>query len=477
MPPDFNNITDARDLIFNPGAACPWMAVACLWSQPKVKARKYPDAAVVAPLRTLRGIDRLVRSLLANPRIRVITVDGNDLSDGQRTTQTLLAVWRGQSRACIRPDISDAELAMVTQRVSLIAEGPTKEHFNEVSAGIGPVDLHIPDSALEDPVLRPPPLDRPEIRAPHGLPGHRIVAESLSDLWVQALREVMEHGIETDSRHNNTFDLLNLVSVLTNPETVYTKEPVSNWTPDSARQYLVQLRSDAIPSTMDEEDRPEYTYGERLTGAYAARSGDDEVIDQVAWLNERLAVSAASRAIYMTTWMPRKDNISGEVHPPCMIGLQWRLHNGELSLTAYFRSHDIFGGYGLNLAALAMWLCAMAYTHGLTIGTLTAMSSSAHVYDRDWGAANDLIADYTPPAMRKDMRSSWAVEWGERKGVKGLIARAFDPAGDELIKSFFATTPARLIKYAIDSGFCTEPGNAAYIASQAYILYFENSKE
>jgi len=175
----------------------------------------------------------------------------------------------------------------------------------------------------------------------------------------------------------------------------------------------------------------------------------------------------------------------------------------KLHCTVVFRSHDVGQAYAQNLAAVCLWLCRLAEKHGMEVGTVTCVSVSAHLYDRDWDAARAVVAAYEPPAIRWDQRASWRVErvplpegyaeeiecpaCGKPKGVRctpyhtcgkrcidalsclkppALRATALSPDGSEVLATFEARTPEALARQCVDSGLITEIGAAVWLGRE-----------
>lgn len=85
----------------------------------------------------------------------------------------------------------------------------------------------------------------------------------------------------------------------------------------------------------------------------------------------------------------------------------------KLHLVVAFRSHDLVAAYPMNLAGLLLRQVETARKLGMRPGTLTVTSYSAHVYERDWTAAEVVIKQHYEEARREpswDQRSSWHVE-------------------------------------------------------------------
>jgi hypothetical protein len=139
-------------------------------------------------------------------------------------------------------------------------------------------------------------------------------------------------------------------------------------------------------------------------------------------------------------------------------------------MTVIFRSHDMVAGYTLNMASAAWWLVDLAERIDMSVGTLTCLSQSAHVYDRDWNAANKVIAAMKHPAIRWDQRSSWRIEAVDTDtGKQHLRATAIEPGEHgtgRVIAVFEAPTKGSLLLKIERSGLVTEIGQALWIGAE-----------
>ncbi|MCK9326594.1 MAG: thymidylate synthase [Bacteroidales bacterium] len=110
-------------------------------------------------------------------------------------------------------------------------------------------------------------------------------------------------------------------------------------------------------------------------------TGINQIITSIV---ERLAKSPNSRRAIAITWVPDIDIQSDE--PPCLQLVQCFIRNNQLHMTVVFRSHDMLSAYGANVYGLAHMqklICDEINElsiNRITIGTLTTISSSAHIY-------------------------------------------------------------------------------------------------
>lgn len=162
------------------------------------------------------------------------------------------------------------------------------------------------------------------------------------------------------------------------------------------QQYVNQLLTLHPPGSM----RATYYYSNRLfdypkvtiitendieLGRIVEGNGNGKGINQIITsIVERLAKSPNSRRAIAITWVPEIDIQSRE--PPCLQIVQCFIRNNQLHMTVVFRSHDMLSAYGANVYGLAHMqklICDKINElsiNKITIGTLTTISSSAHIY-------------------------------------------------------------------------------------------------
>jgi hypothetical protein len=407
------------DLDVHPDPLWPHVAVACGWQDARRARSRWPHAAVVGPLRTQRGIDLLWRSLLFNPQIRVLVFDGPDLTPGRTTVEALNRAW---------DDGIDGL--------------PPVHHDVVLLVGVGPIDFNYANQRhpLRERVALPLPV--PEVSpAPHGLPGDRVAGPTVADVWPRLLRQVLAAGARVPTQYGDSFELLSLVSVITDPAAAAEEALLD----PAALEYFHRLISETPP-----EGAP-YTYGSRLR----------RPVDQLGRVRAMLQANPGTRAAYATPWDPVQD--SGlESGRPCLVGLWFRAVEGRLHAVVAFRSHDLFGAWPMNLRAICMLLGDLAREIGLAAGTVTCTSYSAHVYERDLAEAQAVAEAYRPRGIRWDQRSSWLVEAVDG----GLRATALSPDGLRVLRVIEGRSGAQLRARIEETGLVQELGSALWLGSE-----------
>ena len=112
-------------------------------------------------------------------------------------------------------------------------------------------------------------------------------------------------------------------------------------------------------------------------------------LDQLRWEIDRLRNDPLSRSTTITTFQPLSDTS----YIPCVSLLDFYLDNDALELVVYAHSID-FGSKGYaNLLELAAIQHEVAHELDRTVGSLTMIVKSSHVYHSD--------ADYMSSVLEK----------------------------------------------------------------------------
>ena len=202
--------------------------------------------------------------------------------------------------------------------------------------------------------------------------GRFIRARSISDAWQRGLNLIWRQGGGiTDERGTRIKELLSLQIVVQDP--YHEMIPVGySWNEERLEEYAGQLLSGHNPGF-------EYTYGERLR---AWSLFGCPPVDQIEQAISRLLASSNTRRATAVTWISPVDAAKEEV--PCMIVDDFKLREGRLHLSIFFRSHDFAGAYPANLYGLARLLQYVADGVGAKPGSISTTSASAHIYEHDW---------------------------------------------------------------------------------------------
>lgn len=528
----FQPTCDAEALDIHPSPENVWhrVAVVGLWTDAKRLRRDWPRVSVVGSLRTVSGIDRIVRNLLANPQIRLLVIDGKDITSGGRepVLAALRATWDRAATAWPHLAADTAEAANYgTHGSNLFQTGVrivTAEEW-KTDVQLSPMDEcahpEIPLHVLDDKdrwgprVSLPPPAPTASTAAPAGDPGERVVGETLADAYAGVLHAALRFGRVVPTQYGGTRELLHLVSVI--------RDPVASldaWRGTPETLHLGMTWSEVLDYAENDflgtrwHDNASYGYGSRLHGIQERAADEEErriagipelgpLPNQLRHVQKLLAETPGTRAAYLTPWRPTED-VGKESGRPCLVGAWFRVQQARphqptpanreeerLHLCVQFRSHDLYGAYVQNLAACCYWLVAWAHHLHARVGTVTCLSMSGHVYDHAMEKAEAVVASWKRPTITWDPRSQWRFEVasdpcttcvnimtyatnrtcpicnGTRTVNRRIRAIASEPGPEGGIVAVFEAPTAGALRVQIErSGLVTNAGHALFLGGE-----------
>ena len=237
---------------------------------------------------------------------------------------------------------------------------------------------------------------------PSQIYGQQVTGKNIAETWVKIIHRIRNFGVLRPTGYDGQWQELQvLTAVVTDePEDFYFPEP--NYLPidrDGLENYIPQILNDA-----PYQAGVKYTYGQRLRSWF----GQDQIEAAIAKLiKEPDAASAV-----MNLWdsgsgggeeslarFGRSPGDSDHDHSgsPCLNHIWVRIADNVLTLTATFRSNDMFSAWPSNamgLRALQKYILEQINTKGgydFQLGALITVSDSAHIYDDCWENADNLI--------------------------------------------------------------------------------------
>lgn len=364
-----------------------------------------------------RGINFLIRNLLLNPHIRrLVIVNATREDKNAGASQCLIdflengvEIVSGKYWKIASPVVGyiDSEVEILTlqrlRRSLVFTEAKTvNEAVNAVKDYAQQDPLEPWGEPIEFPLAEVVPDILPGVRY-----GHRIEGKTIAEAWVKIIHRIKTTGTIRGTSHDAKWqELIDLTAIVTDePEEFYFPEP--NYLPidrEFLENYISQILDDA-----PNREGVKYTYGQRLRSWF----GTDQ-IEQV--IQELIGEIDAASAV-MNLWDVKDHEKGGS---PCLNHIWIRVVENEISLTATFRSNDMFSAWPAN----AMGLRALQKhiqeqinqrsEHDLKMGPLITISQSAHIYEDTWENADQLI--------KKQYNNIWKT------------AKHDDPSGNFLIE-------------------------------------------
>lgn len=431
------------------------------------------DYAVIGNLYSpTRGISPLIRNLLANPHVRYLVIlqatkeDKNAggcqclldfLQQGFRRgiSDTGRDIWVVNSKITgyidieIPADISDnLRLSLNYKEAKSIKEAMNiVQEFNQ--------------SEIES---WGKPLIFPEIKSsPTVLPGprygHRIEGKTIAETWVKVLHRIKTTGTIRPTIYGQWQELINLITIVTDePPEFYFPNP--NYLPiqrNFIKDYIGQILDDA-----PRKEGVKYTYGQRLRSWFGR--------DQIEQLIHKLAGDLDSSRAVMSLW--DVSDYEDSDSPPCLNHIWVRIVDNELSLTATFRSNDMFSAWPANAMGLRFLQqfiqdkIIQKSDHNLTLGPLIIVSQSAHIYSDCWEHAQRTIEmEYAKINQKRnfdDPSGSFLISVKDEQ----IIVEHITSGSGEVVNCYSGKLACQLYKTIALNSPCIQIEHAMYLGTE-----------
>lgn len=437
----FNAIYKPNQLIIGTG----YIAICTGWTPAKSVAAKLDpsDYAVIGNLYSAsRGINFLVRNLLANPHVRDLVAMNLTREDKISGSIQCLkdffenGVYRGKNdvgKPCwvidslVKGYIDiDIPLEVLNQLRSSVTLRDSLTTYAILATVYGA------NKPWAEPMVFPYNEPTSEVK-PGPLYGHRIEGKTIVETWIKILQRIKTTGTIRPTGYDGKWqELIDLMAIVTDePEDFYFPEP--NYLPLD-REYLENY----IPQILDDADYREgvkYTYGQRLRSWF----GQDQIEQVISKLVKEIDSASAVMSLwdsgsashnwiikpgherplplcYMFSAVERFGREKGDSDhnhggSPCLNHIWVRVVDNELSLTATFRSNDMFSAWPANAMGLRalQWHIrdeiASRSDYNLTMGPLITISQSAHIYDDCWENVEQLLTNQYQSIINQELRS------------------------------------------------------------------------
>jgi len=432
----FNPIYKPNQLIV--GTGC--IAICTGWTPAKSVAAKLDpsDYAVIGNLYSAsRGINFLVRNLLANPHVRdLVVMDSTQEDKNSGSIQCLKdffenGVYKGENdvgKVCwvidslVKGYIDiDIPLKVLNQLRSSVTLRDSLTTYAILATVYGA------NKPWAEPMVFPYNEPTSEVK-PGPRYGHRIEGRTIAETWIKILQRIKTTGTIRPTGYDGKWqELIDLMAIVTDePEDFYFPEP--NYLPldrKYLKNYIPQILNDA-----DYREGVKYTYGQRLRSWF----GQDQIKAVITKLIKEIDSASAVMSLWDSgsgnaqilaehdSWRghdrntivrgERKGGDSDHNHggSPCLNHIWVRVVDNELSLTATFRSNDMFSAWPANamgLRALQRHIrdeIAGRSEYDLTMGPLITISQSAHIYDDCWETVQQLISNQYQSIINQEFR-------------------------------------------------------------------------
>lgn len=468
------------------------VAIITLWTPMQVILPKLNQEHfnIGGQLYSKRGVNFIVRNILANPIIDTLVLCGANLSGSAEALMYLIEKGIDENNNIIGVDKAYIDKEIDLDTLNTLRSQVTFVNLVKNSSAKN-IQEHIEKLQKQEvkqwaePKIFPDPEPFTTEKFPSEKTAYTVRAGYIKEAWPQILRHVMKFGSKKGMiKVGEVKELVNLIVVIED-ENPY-KPDLPKWFTFNATDLAGYYKNFFAKETHGED----YNYGERIFShalgipnqkynspnntksakkfsevfhalgetSPSPSSENNEVLRQKLeelftgiTLNQleevyiKLKRYKYDRGGVVTLWNPWTDNIvegwmadkeskkAGNV--PCMTQLQFAYRDHRLHLTAYFRSNDMFDAWPRNAFALRKLQFDLAKKLDLKPGPLTTISSLGQIYEANFEAANSILEKFNNITnCRPDSRGNVLIE------VEGkeIVVRHTDTSGNEIMQEFRA---------------------------------------
>jgi thymidylate synthase len=304
--------------------------------------------------------------------------------------------------------------------------------------------------------------------------GHIIRGKTVAETWVKILHLIRKTGVVRETSHDSQWqELIDLMAVVTDEGTdldsFYFPEP--NYL-SCEREFVTNYVTSQMLNDSDSKEGVKYTYGQRLRSWF----GVDQVEEAIA----KLCREPEAASCVMNLWdsggnsFGRGDGSSDHQHggSPCLNHLRMRINDNVLSMTAVFRSNDMFSAWPANAFGLRALQNHILKSYierarsNLKMGPLITISQSAHIYDDCWQFVDNLIRDEYHKIVGKKSYNDPVGNFIVESENRIFVATLTDPKTGRLVAKYQRRNIKKLLDEIIEKHPEIQPGHAAYLMKE-----------
>lgn len=223
--------------------------------------------------------------------------------------------------------------------------------------------------------------------------------ETLGEAWLFGLNQVMRHGeeIQDDAvvARDISLDATRTALLFSQYESP-SDETKLNLKLKERLGHFVSIENvsidDPIISRFADRQRIDYTrkrysqdsgsggYGEFIYGQ------ESEILDHIV---KKLLLNPSSKSATINAPNSWTANLG---KPPCLTAVDFKIREGGLLMTVMYRSQNVFTKQPGNILALRDLQETIADRIDVPAGRINLFAASAHIYEPDWEAAEEILA-------------------------------------------------------------------------------------
>jgi thymidylate synthase len=457
------------------------------------------EFAVIGQLySSTRGISFLIRNLLYNPHVRFLVIMNatkEDLNAGgcsclldffrhgfrKGTSDTGRECWVIQSpiTGYIDIEIPANDLEQLRQSIEEPVEAKS------ISEAVSWVKSYAQRGLIE-----PWSVPHPEIAVSEIVPtiqpgpryGHRIEGATIAETWVKIIHRIKTTGTIRPTGYDGQWqELIDLIAVVKDePPGFYFPEP--NYLPIDRpfiQEYVSQILDDSV-----KQEGIKYTYGQRLRSWFGG-------CDQIEQVIKKLIGEIDAASAVMSLWDVADHDSGGS---PCLNHIWLRVVDNELSMTATFRSNDMFSAWPANAIGLRKLqehirdAIAERSEYDLKMGPLITISQSAHIYDDTFDSVDRIINQHYQKIVDAERRRYFDPSYSDCDPVgnflikvedKAIVVSQTTPGSGEITKHYSGRDPLKLLRQICANSPAIQPEHSGYLGLEIQKAFacIENGKK
>lgn len=199
-----------------------------------------------------------------------------------------------------------------------------------------------------------------------------IVARTLGEAWIEAMRDVMAKGEDIFDEDVRLKEIRNMYITI--------DEAGEN------DEILVEYANKERIALMKEKYATCGLVGDYKTD-YGSRIFNNNGINQLEWIINRMKKKPETKAATISLHIPGEDLL------PCLSLMDFKLRNSKLDMTVVYRSQNIYWSQPGNVLALRKMQEDVVKAVGCKPGKVELIAISAHIYEKDYEAVQVILRD------------------------------------------------------------------------------------
>lgn len=423
--------------------------------------------SVGGQLYSKRGLNFVIRNILANPIIDTLIICGSNRSESAESVMNFLDKGIdgdynviGVEKSPIDKEIPLEVINEIRSRIKYI-NLVNNSSFKAVQEELNKLNPKEENEPWAESRIFPDPEPVTADKFPSEKTIYTIRGGYIKEVWPQVLKNIMKFGSKKGMiKVGEVKELVNVVTVIEEEDP--NNPDIPDWFNFNKDDLKLYYKGFFEKEAIDED----YGYGARMfshplgvpnqkykspNNTKKAEKFNQEIavqnsfitLNQIEEVYLKLKNYKYDRGAVVSIWNPWVDNIaegwmsdkekskSGNV--PCMTQLQFAYREHKLMLTAYFRSNDMYDAWPRNAFALRKLQYDLARKLDMKVGHLTIISSLAQIYDGNWESATKLLSKYKNITFcRPDPRGTVIIE------IDGedLVVKHMDTSGNNTLQEF-----------------------------------------